>query len=242
MLPKRIPSWFSPPPLDAPIRYPRQFPMKVVPSLIGEEGQVLNLLMHHGAGAVVRDYSGYGNHGVITGASWLDGSFGWAMRFAVGEDITIPHSASLTVTEISKSFWIRDMGSSLIAFRRIFQKTGSYEFMWDIFPTIRVWITSGGVRDSVASWNGAGVIDDGNWHKIDAMYESATKTGWLYVDDVFRSSITRGAFAGDIDASVNDLVIGQAVVDIALPRLYDRVLSQPERTRHFESTRAIFGV
>lgn len=85
---KRILSRYNPLPYDAPVRLPRRIPSVLIPSFIGESGQVLNLLMHEGAGGIVKDYSGFGNHGVLMpnypadAPVWTDeGLAGWASRF-----------------------------------------------------------------------------------------------------------------------------------------------------------------
>jgi len=100
---------FNPAPKFGPKVHPRQEPKVTVPSYIGETGQVLNLLMYRGAGEVVRDHSGYGNHGTIYGPKWSDErSASWALGFD-GEDdyVEIPDDPSLDITdEVTLSYWI----------------------------------------------------------------------------------------------------------------------------------------
>jgi len=91
-------SWYNPKPVNAPLRYPRRFPKRVVPSYIGEPNQVLNLLMHRGAGGIARDYSGEDNHGDINGPGWTDDhSPLWALRYdGVDDYVTLSPFPSFT--------------------------------------------------------------------------------------------------------------------------------------------------
>jgi hypothetical protein len=102
LVPKRILSWFNPPPFDAPLKYPRQIPKGVADSFIGEPRQVLNLLCYDGAGDVAKDFSPYGNHGRFYNAAWVDGAFGWALDFnGVDSYVEVPDSPSLNLEKAS---------------------------------------------------------------------------------------------------------------------------------------------
>jgi len=82
LYPKRILSWYNPPPFDAPVRYPRRIPRALIPSLIGDPRLQLNLLFYEGAGDIVKDCSGKGNHGMMYGAIWSDEDIaGWSAYF-----------------------------------------------------------------------------------------------------------------------------------------------------------------
>jgi len=82
LYPKRILSWYEPPPFDPPIRYPSIIPDVVIPSFIGDRGQLLNLLFYEGYGDRVVDHSGNGFHGEIYFAEWSDEDLaGWSVRF-----------------------------------------------------------------------------------------------------------------------------------------------------------------
>jgi len=114
-------SWYEPQPVNAPLRHPRRFPKRVVPSYIGEPEQVLNLLVYKGAGGVVKDYSGQGNRGEIHGAKWTDEySPSWALNFD-GENDYVDVTGIKEMTEITVLGWAKtddDSDSQLFALDR----------------------------------------------------------------------------------------------------------------------------
>ena len=121
-------SWFNPQPLDMPIKLPRQLPMKIVPSFIGEPGQVLNLLMHHGSGRVVRDYSPYRNHGEAVNPDWRDGPWGWCLHFDSERYVRVPDHPSLRVTgAITFGAWVFVEDTTRDTFDRIITKKPTWD-------------------------------------------------------------------------------------------------------------------
>ena len=52
-----------------------------------------------GSGDVIRDSSGNGNDGKISGAKWADGKFGKALECSLGNFAEVPHSKSLDLTK-----------------------------------------------------------------------------------------------------------------------------------------------
>jgi len=99
---------YNPSPVDTPIVYPRTIPKVVVPSYIGEPNQILNLLVHEGAGDIVKDYSGKGYHGKINGAKWTDKySASWALDFD-GDDDWLDCGPDVTdnLTSFTLIYWI----------------------------------------------------------------------------------------------------------------------------------------
>lgn len=242
-------NWFNPLPFDAPIRYPRQVPKTVVPSFIGDAGQVLNLLTHHGAGGVVRDYSGFNNHGTILGPDWVDGSYGWALDYngATGGDyVNVPSSASLNLTgALTIEAWVNPrvlLGKNRI----ILWKFGAYD----------LYVTVGGIL--------IGEVYDGAYHTVTSAtallignyyYVSFTFDNSLVIDNLklYINGVLDGAptnFLGTANIVINSVMIGgnpsvgDAYFAGLIPRLlvYNRALTQPVISRHFESTRAIFGI
>jgi len=94
-------SQFNPAPVDTSLREPKRSPKRVVPSYIGEANQALNLLMHKGAGDVVKDYSGHNNDGEILGPEWTDEqSASWELHFNASENdyVEVPNDPSINIS------------------------------------------------------------------------------------------------------------------------------------------------
>lgn len=74
-----------------------------------ENGLVLHLPLNEGSGLKVFDRSRYQSHGVINPVVvWTDGNFGKALDFDGTQGwITIPDVATLDLTEMTFSFWIK---------------------------------------------------------------------------------------------------------------------------------------
>lgn len=95
-------------------------------------GVVLALPMDEGSGSTVYDYSGYGNNGVITGASWVDGKYGKALNFTefVSSYVTISDSASLHFN-FTNAFTVIELVKTNICqnFQRYFSKSTDVEII-----------------------------------------------------------------------------------------------------------------
>ncbi|MEM2374221.1 MAG: LamG domain-containing protein [Thermoproteota archaeon] len=247
LVPKRILSWFNPPPFDAPIRYPRQIPKVVVPSFIGDAGQVLNLLMHEGAGDTVKDYSGLGNHGKIYGASWVDGPYGWALSFnGVNNYVQVPYSPSLDITDaITILFWIypRQYKEQYVVtkgynrYRAGFNPAGQTDAL---YPNFFLTLSTGSFSLTGSPFTGLNT-----WHRIGMVYDGSAMK--IYRNGALDKTLT--GVSGTILTDANPLNVGCYYPPryytngiLCLVRIYERALSDAEMKYDFESTRAIFGV
>jgi len=246
--PKRILSWFNPPPFDAPLLYPRQIPKAVVPSFIGDKGQVLNLLMCEGTGNVVKDYSGNNNHGSIVGdVGWIDGEFGWALNFkgVSGQYVTVPNAPSHNITsELTIEYWLYPL--SLPAPANEHYNISHKE--WDVWrshiqmgkSTLYCGTSVGGTYTFV----GYDLPAAKCWYHV--VFTAKSGRQELFVNGVSRGYKTQ---TGSLKTSTKPLLIG-VYGDLAHPhlgylcmfRVYNRVLTNEEILYHFNSTRAIFGV
>ena len=244
-------SWFNPPPFDPSIVPPKTPPKIVVPSFIKEDGQILNLLTHHGAGNVIRDYSGFANHGVFAAPPqdpvWIDGPYGWALGYNGNQYVNCGDAASLRVVgDITVEIW--SMIPPTIAVGPLITK---YDFGgdsgWQLFHNPASQIIFGG-RDGTGVFVQSGpgpVIDDDIWHFIVGQREG---TVWRVITDMGIPIQVNVGTAGDISApginleSGRSLGVNYIIGTQTLSRVYNRNLSIPELTRHFESTRPIFGV
>lgn len=240
-------SWLNPLPPDLPIRLPRQRPRCIVPSFIGENGQVLNLLVHHGAGSVVRDYSGYRNHGNIIGATWRDGAYGWALDLnGTSNYISVPSTPSLRPTRISLELWltVNAMPTPICVV-----DPDQDSFLTGICFAIRYnlagyYITLGNV---VADGYTAFVITAGIFYHFVFTYDGVNVG--TYINGSLQSTFPIVA-APNINWSTNPIHIGARGIPpwlylrglIALVRIYNRALSPPEIQNHYQTTRGLFGV
>jgi len=240
-------SWFNPPPFDAPIRYPKQIPKAMVPSLIGEAGQVLNLLMHEGAGNVVKDYSGLGNHGTIYGATWIDGEWGWALFFngvsAYVNVADIPHSDTITVEA-----WFNPTADAISKTYAYIVTKRAEDMEWQLL------LASGAVYwqiwQSGGPWVGGTFTDTlspDTWYHFAGVADGSYVRGYLNGVEVG----TPFAYDGTIYDASALVVVGQDNVltanryfngVIGVVRVYDRPLTPEEIRYHYESTKALFGV
>ncbi len=243
-------SWFKTPPPESIYVRPTPFPKVVVPSFIGENGQVLNMLMEHGAGTIVRDYSGLGNHGVFAvppgNPAWIDGSFGWATSFDGGDSINAGADLSLDLpaSDHTLEAWLNP--SNALATQAIIGKLRFMPHSWGIYQNagrLQYQYRGAGVGvDTIAD----NVYTVGTWYHVIATRNVNTNN--LYINSVIQA---------DVDVSVdipitaaNNFYIGRRVQDnlfnfnglVGISRFYNRAFGQPEISRHFESTRGIFGV
>lgn len=239
-------TWFSPKPPDLGYRLPRWFPTKTVPSYIGDVGQVLNILMHEGAGAVAQDYSGYRNHGAIARPEWVDGEWGWAVNFnGVNDIINCGSNLSLdNIAEFTFLSWLYPIGA--VSSARIFSKTRRY------LCRVGVWRLSAlidAVTDATADTNEA--LTTNRWNFVTLTYsDSGDRMLYIDINNVPCTYSTQVAAVGALvdDSAVNLCLGNLAALNRCFPgymgptRIYSRVLPAVERTEKFESTRSIFGV
>lgn len=246
LVPKRILSWLNPPPFDAPLRYPRQIPKKVVPSFIGDDGQVLNLLMYDGAGDVVKDYSPCRNHGKIHGARWVDGSWGWALYFnGVDAYAVVPHSDLFETGELTILLWQNlekattgitlSVGKGWVYTQRgwgLHNKEWSPTYVSVSFE----WCFAGGSQ--YVSWGGDIYY---KWLHVAAVYSERLSKAELWINGELKS--TKTPITPYVKTTSDLLIEGRIWKGTKGPiRIYNRALSAGEIKYHFESTRAIFGV
>lgn len=247
-------SWFSPKPEHPVIRRPRQRPSLVVPSFIAEEGLVLNHLWHHGTGEVVRDYSGFGNHGTLAPAypanspTWVDGSFGWALEFDDIDDyVVVPDSPSLDITDaIMLMGWVNLPDTVDPARSFISKEDGTFEPYRMYFDTSQIFLQVSQDAVTRAFGNTAlGVLTTG-WQHVAATYDrtnirfyrNAVEQANIGANPVFAMRVTVGALYIGIRRSGWSTPFNGTIL---YPRIYN-IVSAPIITRHYESTRGIFGV
>jgi len=236
-------SWLSPLPFDAPIRSPRQIPKVVVPSFIGDAGQVLNLLMHHGAGDVVRDYSPHGNHGRIYGATWVDGPYGWALDFDGDDYVNCGKDASIQlINNFTVEVWVllHVAANHIVAY-------------WDAPANHRTWRLQ--IYDGKFSFDTSpdGVAFDRLlsttavslevWYHVAASFLDGEAK--IYVNGELENSTTYAytsltAFDEFVAVGSSSTPDGFLNGTVGMVRLYSKVLALDVIRRHYESTKSIY--
>jgi len=240
---------YSPEPKRKWSRVPRQTPPKIVPSYIGREGLVGNWLFYNGAGTKLYDYSGRGNHGAISGPTWVDGPFGWALDFerANGEYVEVPDDPSLDLTDaITILAWVN--ADEFVDYESIVSKTPSTHYrMWiEAGPELRGEIgdTAGNRVGPVAGMS----LSTDKWEQIGFTYEVTDPASDLTLYWNGSPKATAAGTTNDIATSNEPLWIGSSAdraylnAQLAWLLIYDRKLSGSEVERFFEETRVLFGV
>jgi len=243
-------NWYDPAPADAPVRYPRRIPKRVVPSYIGESNQVLNMLMNYTKGGThVHDHSPYGNHGTIYGAKWTDEhSPSWALDFARadGNYVEVPHDSSLHPSEeVSISAWVRPEASVDWQGIAIKGADGSetYEVLLGDQQISCATVIDGGRESDLFPLS----YSTGEWMRLDVTY----KTGDSVIVYKNASTVDSAALpSGTFDTHTVYLGIGREPGSSryldgqtgGVQILVGRILSGSEIKSRFEATRPLYRV
>jgi len=107
---------------------PSRIPMRL-PVAARERGLVLYLPMVSPHGNILQDFSGYGNHGTIHGAKWVEGKFGKALSFdGVDDYVEVADSASLRITDkLTILGWVYMKAYPYADYARLVDKGRMYE-------------------------------------------------------------------------------------------------------------------
>lgn len=192
-----------------------QLPVGVIESVVafncrkyGFPRPVLAMPMWEGAGNRALDYSGYGNHGILTnGPVWTIGGIGFDGNndcIAVGDPASLDFVPN--VDEFSLSVWFKGTEQSDIYYIIAGKWAGNQQGygIW-IRNTLEISAFSGGITAGLHS----GVNLDGNWHHVVLTNKDVfgTLTSYIYVDGVLKNSTVPGAETGgsfDIGARIID--------------------------------------
>jgi len=209
-------------------------------------------MMSEGAGTGVKDSSGYGNDGVISGATWTSpGHFpsttsDWCLSFDGNNDyVTCADSASLDILDaITIELWLKysvkpgsGEGYPLAKKRRT--NSATYQLFINDSGFIRLGIhTSGYVGAS-----GAIDLSDNIWHHTAGVWDGTNVR--IYIDGV--QSGTPQAQTGSMTATTDSVAIGYGVglhvVNIPYKglldelRIYNRALTSNEIFAHYSNGR-----
>jgi len=243
---------YEPQPKFAPKRLPRQQPIKVVPSYIGEKGLVGNWLFYNGVGDKLYDFSGYGNHGAIHGAEWVDGSWGWALSFDgvddyvacgdVSPDDYITVMAWTELDDLESADDINDLvchdNGGATGFGLKYHVTDRYGHLEEMEFAI-------GDGGSLYNIFVSAPNITGEWHHWTLTYDKDTGDLKAYMDGVMKNSSNIGISTGFAGTTTK---IGRRADDtrrywdgsVGPTRIYGRALSSSEIQDKYNAEKAVF--
>jgi len=192
-----------------------------------------------GTGTIAEDSSGYGNHGTVHDATWVNGLYGKALNFDGIDDYVAVSCDDLSSKDFTITLWVK---TSSTAAQEII---GKY---WKLQQNIRVYIFNSKlgmyVRDAegdVAQIGNIGDISDNLWHHIALVWDDTSKTLTPFLDSVEKTSVTN-INVDDVDDETKAFWIGRrnGYNDMPLDgevdevRIYDRGLSTAEIQENFQ--------
>jgi len=239
-------SLYEPQPKFAPKRLPRQQPRKVIPSYIGESGQVGNWLFYNGFGDRLYDFSGKGNSGEITNARWRDGSYGWGLEFGADRYVALPKAvgdsiyASQEFTAIGWLLWRTP-------------NDGDYDAFFEFLNGSQTVSREEG--DGLFHW----YVNDGSWNETVSTTTINADTFYCIAcrfDHGDMALFVNGSPAedtlsiGSMASVTTDNILGAIATKdrywldglMVMSQLYDVAKSDTFIDAYFEHTRGIFGV
>lgn len=203
--------------------------------------------------STIRDRSGFGNNGTITGATWARTDKGlWYLDFDGSDDlVNCGVDASLHVAAITVLFWVKydgtDSGATLIG--KYDSVPGNWEFVdYAHQMGFRVWAANDGSTNKTSPIKDLRIGGE-DWRMITGLYDDPYVR--LYVDAVQIGTGTEtggGSIARDASAP---LTLGErffpsaesnAKGGLALVRIYSRALTLVEIQGFYNQERHLFGV
>ena len=190
---------------------------------------------------VIRDESGAGNDGRVSGAKWVaDGKFGGAYQFSITnltDRIVIPNSDTLNPDYLTVSAWIKAADRDGF-WNRIADKDWRNGYCLSLGGDYNGKAPRGKPQfeTGLGEVGSDRVLNDARWHHVAATYDGVHIR--CYVDGVFQGHQVKNP--GPLKKSTWDLCIGNSVVDygtgeflafdglIDEVRIYNRALSPDE--------------
>jgi hypothetical protein len=194
------------------------------------------------------DHSDYGNHGTITGATWVRLPSGlWVLRLDGTDDyITVPHNASLNCASgFTIEAWIYPNGAP-DNFDRICCKHDAEAYSFQVMAngTLLTYALVGGVAQN---WASTGAVTVNKFNHVAVSFDG---TNGLYVINGASGGTFIAGTPGAIGTNARDLIIGQNWVlsgnlfkgDIDLFRITPSPLTLAILAEHYHRERHLFGV
>jgi len=236
---------FIPPPKIKPQVLPRQTPVMVIPSYIGEGNVVGAWLFYSGAESVLHDFSGEDNDGdLINAPTWADGRFGWSLEFNGSDQYGHTGDAGFPYGNATRATlaWVRgtypNTHNTVFSYGDNGYTAGAYGL--DVEPDGSVSFL-GQANDYYSSLT----LPSDEWHLIGCSYPGGTDI------EIF---LDKSSEAGTLDQALDTGTYNEADIaswrdpprfpwtgSIALLWHYSRDLTASEVSRIFEETRSVFG-
>jgi hypothetical protein len=212
-----------------------------------------------GSGTSWTDISGRGNTGTLTnGPTYSSANFGSIVFDGVDDYVNTPNSSSLLAVgngSFTLSAWFKLSGTktslqNLIrrdnnlvegaeANRRIIQLSIISNTNYANFS-----VYDGSFNASTGSQN----LNDGLWHYAVGVYESSTKTQYLYVDSILKAQAIYNN-TQSFNTSNSSYCIGNSSIatepffgNISQVSIYNRALSAAEISQNFNALRSRFSI
>ena len=206
-------------------------------------GCVLDPKMDEGEGTSVKDTSGYGNHGNITGAVWTDGYYEKALSFDGVDDYVIVPNVVTNKNEMSFSVWAKtnsitksqdildaaNPSSPYDGFLFSFRSDGTIWVRWDNLGSTKQLAVSGQLD---LNWNHWGIVIGNS--KIE-LYKNGKSVG-VY-------STTIDTITSNYEFRIGRFISGTSQYDglIGEVRIYNRALTPQEILDHYIIGKEMFG-
>jgi len=238
--------WYNPQPKQRPKRLPRRYPLKTIPSGIGDEGIVANWLFYYlKGGDHLHDFSENGNHGDIKGAIWKDGSYGWSLDFdGAGDYVSLPLNINdASKEELTFTFWVNFDTLERQNFYGSWDGSNAIE--------IRMEDTDGSLSFFTFDRSVYGILDTaytvsaGEWYFIVCVYDSSA--GYkIYVNGEQQASSSDTTFATDTRKeflgghNADGALAREMNGKMTITRIYTMTKKSSWITRRFNRTKGIF--
>jgi hypothetical protein len=127
-----------------------------------------------GTGSTAKDSSEYGNDGTVYGATWTDGKYNKALSLnGINNYVEIPHSSSLSMTDVTIEMWYYPQGRGHLADKRSWDGANKGWFIrqdGNGIITFEQWNGGGSAADALQ----ATVFTYNVWHHIVCVFKSGT--------------------------------------------------------------------
>jgi len=208
-----------------------------------DDGLVAEWHFDEGSGSVLVDSSGNGNDGVIYGATWVEGKYGYGLLFnGVDNYVEVPHSTSLDITNaITIEAWVKMNSMKDMAI--VGKEYNQYGFVYGMG-----WLTPGGKPPrkfigrtaTGGSTNEVGYIWSPafeQFYHLTFTYDNSFMK--LYIDGVKVASLKQSGSFNSNDKSLiigmrsgnNDLYFNGIIDEVSI---YKRALSAEEIKTRYE--------